>query len=396
MIEETSNRSEQITGRQSRTDLLKIRDYMEQHYAEPLSVEQLAQLANISPKYFVDLFKRTFGQSAIDYLTDLRINRAKRYLMETNYRLREIAQLVGYSDEFYFSRKFKKEVGVSPSAFVKNPRLRIAACTPSIIGQLLALNIIPVVSPLDSKWTPYYYNVYQTKIKVHMGYGDDTRKVEWDKLVKARPDAIVGTELLPVVIQERLTQTAPALFIPIKEVSWREQFHQIALFLGREEQERTWIQGYEQKIQLAQKQMEQAIGTDTFVVIRVYGNGLHIYCNQGIHEVLYQDLKLSPAYLDETLYNREFTLEQLGQLNPDRILVLVCPETASRAYWLSLQHHSTWLKLKAMRLGHIYPIPSDPWFEYSAVAINRMLDEMLLLFTGYSPNSLMDKVHGNP
>ncbi len=52
--------------RNPKANLAKIREYMDQHYNESLSIRQLAQMANISPKYFVDLFKKTYGQSAMD------------------------------------------------------------------------------------------------------------------------------------------------------------------------------------------------------------------------------------------------------------------------------------------------------------------------------------------
>ncbi|WP_139996790.1 helix-turn-helix domain-containing protein [Paenibacillus paridis] len=394
-MEHSEKVSEEEGRRQPRTDLREIRRFMEQHFDEPLSVEQLAAMANISPKYFVDLFKKSYGHSAIDFLTDLRINRAKRYLIETEYRLREIAQKVGYSDEFYFSRKFKKEVGISPSAFVKHPRHRIAACSPSMIGQLLALNLIPIAAPLDSKWTPYYYNVYQMKIKVHMRYGDTQQPEELTKLIKARPDAIIGSEYMPDGEKQKLASIAPSLFVAGRQAGWRDQLRQIASFVGREKQAEAWISGYDRKLENARSQMQQAIGTESFIVLRVYGKSVHAYSNQAIQEVLYRDLQLTPAYALESLYNHVLTLEQLNKLDPDRLLILVCPEVESRAYWLSLQHDQAWRSLKAFQRNNFYLVPSDPWCEYSAVAANRMLDEMLLLLTGHCPKESMDKIHGD-
>lgn len=81
-------------------------------------------------------------------------------------------------------------------------------------------------------------------------------------------------------------------------------------------------------------------------------------------------------------------------INPDRILVVVCAETASRSYWLSLQHSRQWRQLQAVKNGQIHLIPSDPWFEYSPMAVSRMLDEALLMFTGKCPYRLQDTVHG--
>ena len=74
---------------------------------------------------------------------------------------------------------------------------------------------------------------------------------------------------------------------------------------------------------------------------------------------------------------------------------MVCPEAASRAYWLSLQHSPVWRQLKAVRQYQIHLITGDPWFDYSAVGVMRMLDEALLIFTGYCPNVYLDNVHGD-
>ncbi len=379
--------------RQSRPGLAEIRGYMERHFNEPLTVTELAAMGGITPKYFGDLFTRTYGQSVIDFLTDLRINRAKRYLTETKYRLREIAQMVGYSDEFYFSRKFKKEVGVSPSAFVQSPRNRIAVCSPSLMGQLLALDIVPAAAPLDSKWTPYYYNAYQSRLDMHLHYGARQSGEHLSQLVKLRPDAIVGYEPVPDDAKRKLEGIAPTLLVS-KDADWRKQLRAIASFTGSQPQAEGWIDGFEQRVRLARPQIKLAVQADSFMVLRVYGKSIHAYCNRSILELLYGDLQLLPAYRHDSVYNVELTLKQLLRLNPGRMLVMVCPEMESRAYWLSLQHHAEWKSLKAVRKGQVYPVPSDPWCEYSAVAMNRMLDEMQLLLTGYCPKAGMDKVHG--
>jgi ABC-type Fe3+-hydroxamate transport system, periplasmic component len=386
-------------GRHSGTNLAKIREYMDRHYNEPLSIRQLAQMANVSPKYFVDLFKKTYGQSAMDYLTDLRINRAKRYLAETEERLRDIALKVGYSDEFYFSRKFKKEVGVSPSDFAKNFKKRIVACSSSVTGQLLALNVIPAAAPLDPKWTPYYYNAYRTQIKSHLKLTDPYTSrpfdANLDEMVRIRPDAIIGTDQLRPSVKAKLMDMATTFFVPTENVGWRDQLRMIARFLDREDQAELWIQRYEQRVRSAREQLDAVLGNDSILILRIYGQSIHAYWNRGLKDVLHRDLKLKLAFRSESSYNVPLALEQLAELNPDRILLVVCPEASSRAYWLALQHTAAWRQLKAVRNRHVYLITSDPWFEYSAVSIFRMLDEAMLLFTGNCPNALLDSIHGD-
>jgi len=378
--------------------LIEIREFMNQFYNEALSIKQLAEMADTSPKYFGDLFKRTFGMSAMNYLTNIRIKHAKRYMTESDELLRDIALKVGYSDEFYFSRIFKKVVGVPPSDYNKNKRQRIATCSSSVTGQLIALNIIPMSAPLDPKWTDYYYNAYSAQIKSHLDLSDPyiTRKFEANlkKLAQDRPDVIIATDQLCPEDKTRLLEIAPSFFVQTKNVGWREQLMMIAQFLDREDKANLWIQHYELRVRNAREQMGPLLGSDRTIVLRIYGPNIHMYWNRGLEDVLYQDLNLEILNRIEGSSNIVITLEELAVLNPERILLVVCPEASSRSYWLALQHSIEWIQLKAVRNRHMYHIFSDPWFEYSAVAIIRMLDEALLLFTGKCPDAFQDYVHG--
>lgn len=125
MLDNTKD-SPAADGSAARMSLDDVRAYMSNHYHEPLSIDFLARLAGLSPNYFGEAFKKATGRSVMDYLTGLRIGRAKQLIRETDLYMREVARRVGYSDEYYFSRKFKKEVGLSPSAFGRSARQRIA------------------------------------------------------------------------------------------------------------------------------------------------------------------------------------------------------------------------------------------------------------------------------
>lgn len=388
-----------LTELSPKKSLIEIREFMSQHYNEPLSIRQLAEMADISPKYFGDLFKRTFGMSAMSYLTNIRMNQAKRYLIQSDELLREIAIKVGYCDEFYFSRVFKKEVGMPPSDYVKNAKQNISSCSTAVTGQLIALNIIPISAPLDPKWTGYYYHAFSTQIKSHLDLTDPYIRWKFEanvkKLAQDRPNAIIASDQLCPSDRTLLTEIAPCLFVPTENVGWRDQLMMIAQFLDREDRATFWIQRYEQKVQSAKEQVGLVLGRDRVLVLRIYGPNIHMYWNRGLEDVLSQDLNLEMLNRIEGLSNMVITLEELLELNPDRILLVVCPEASSRSYWLSIQHSVDWLQLKAVRNRHLYHILSDPWFEYSAVAIMRMLDESLLLFTGKCPNAFQDNVHGD-
>lgn len=94
-------------------------EHMVNHYSEDLNLIGLAAMAGLSQSHYTRLFKKYSGHSPIDYLAHLRMDRAKELLSLSDYRLKAISQSVGYQDEFYFSRIFKKIVGMSPTAYAR-------------------------------------------------------------------------------------------------------------------------------------------------------------------------------------------------------------------------------------------------------------------------------------
>lgn len=92
-------------------------EYMVNHYKEAITLEQLAVMAGLSPSHYSRLFKRYTSHSPIDYLVHVRMDRAKELLLLSDYRLKAVARSVGYQDEYYFSRLFKKITGIAPSEY---------------------------------------------------------------------------------------------------------------------------------------------------------------------------------------------------------------------------------------------------------------------------------------
>lgn len=90
-------------------------EYIHQHYTEGLiSIQEMADLCNISEDYFRKLFKSFYGTSPIKYINDLKISRAKELLSTNFYTVSQVCELSGFSDISYFSREFKKATGVCP------------------------------------------------------------------------------------------------------------------------------------------------------------------------------------------------------------------------------------------------------------------------------------------
>jgi len=107
-------------NRGNRQLIHNMRKYIEEHYADPnLSLDHLYDAFHLNKRYLSKLFKDEFGESFVDYLMRIRMEKAKELLRETTLPVQEIATKVGYVHSFSFIRVFKKAVGVTPGDFRK-------------------------------------------------------------------------------------------------------------------------------------------------------------------------------------------------------------------------------------------------------------------------------------
>ena len=91
--------------------------YIKTHYSSDVSISKLTELLGVSQPYLYKIYKEAFGKSPKAFITEYRINQAKKLLTETAMSLTEIASSVGYSDSFAFSKAFSASCGISPSEY---------------------------------------------------------------------------------------------------------------------------------------------------------------------------------------------------------------------------------------------------------------------------------------
>ena len=91
--------------------------YISEHFSNPLTLEEVAAYVHLHPSYFSTLFKSSTGSSFKEYLNMVRIDESKRLLSNTDYSIIDIAVAVGFEDQSYFSKVFKKYTGLTPKQF---------------------------------------------------------------------------------------------------------------------------------------------------------------------------------------------------------------------------------------------------------------------------------------
>ncbi|BFT73742.1 AraC family transcriptional regulator [Paenibacillus sp. P36] len=350
---------------------------IEQHYTEDMTIDRLATTAGLSRYHFMRLFKEKFGKGVMEYVTDLRLNEARRLMGEQGkLSLTDIAYKVGYKNETYFSNMFKKHIGLAPAVYMKNRSVKIAAYSWVNIGQLLALHTIPYAAPIDQYWTDYYRNKYAFDVSVPLSHHYEFNR---EALQKAQPDYIIGIDAwIEKDEQVRLEQIAPSLFLPWEE-GWRRHLMLTADFLGKSKDAAKWLHRYDQKAVEIRGKVKKRLQDETVILVVIDKQTLHIW---GRHAgtVLYDDLQLAPACQINTIFwTQAIEVQDLGTYEADHILLSVPKDEISQATWHRMSRSQAWQELKAVKTKQIHMIAGytglqAPWNEYNAFCHDRFLD----------------------
>jgi two-component system response regulator YesN len=108
-----------MIGESTGRPVTNAKQYIKEHFAEPIGIEDIAEAEGFNSSYFSTLFKKETGSTFSEYLRGIRMNEAKHLLKETNTSVAVICEMVGYNDIKHFSSSFRKATGVKPSEYRK-------------------------------------------------------------------------------------------------------------------------------------------------------------------------------------------------------------------------------------------------------------------------------------
>lgn len=134
MLHQLQEQGSEMTGPEPVGQAIR---YMQERYAEQMTLQGLAELLDCNGRQLQRLFKAKVSMGPMEYLMQVRLGKAKSLLQHTDVPIAEIAEDVGYTDSYYFSRIFKKHVGVSPGRFrVKSDQADFRRQNPWVLSQL--------------------------------------------------------------------------------------------------------------------------------------------------------------------------------------------------------------------------------------------------------------------
>ena len=114
-VQETFNRINK--QKESASSVARAMEYIKKNYASDINLETVAQAVHVTPSYLSGLFKQNLGENFVDYVNRVRIENAKNLLSDSKDTIEQIAVFVGYQNEKYFFRVFKKITGLTPTQF---------------------------------------------------------------------------------------------------------------------------------------------------------------------------------------------------------------------------------------------------------------------------------------
>ncbi|MEK8126718.1 AraC family transcriptional regulator [Paenibacillus filicis] len=362
-----------------------IRAYLDANFEENISIESLAERIGVSSRHFRRSFKERYGVSATDYVTELRMSRAKRLMEASVQPIGEIARHVGYHDESHFRRMFKQQMGFSPSIYLKNRQLKVAACSFPNIGQLLPLNVIPFAAPIDHDWTDYYRRKFHTDVQFPLRHNNEINR---KMLQAARPDRIIAIDAYgSAEFQQGLGEIAPVLVIPWRTRNWREHLLLTASFLDKTEEAVNWLAAYDEKVDRVCELMGRISRWEEMDILLIDRHDCYRFSGS-TDPVSWSRRRLpfaparhnaaiDPAFVKLTTMESDFS-------DAGRIMVMLSEDRQSRLTWSALQQSPSWKKRKAVRHSRIHTVLAGPWFEYTAYNHGAILDQVLRAIKAFS------------
>ncbi|GAA3399756.1 AraC family transcriptional regulator [Paenibacillus hodogayensis] len=287
----------------------RTKRYMTDHYADAIDVEQLARQSGVSAGRFYQAFRKHTGLSPHKYMTAIRLNASLHMLAHSRASVTEVAHCAGYTDELYFSRLFKKHMGMTPTEYAACANKKIVM-QPVFKGDLSVLGIMP-------EWV------------LDRGWSDDPEPYV-RRMADTKPELVL-TSPIPGELLRTVAGIAPVISLQWKGYPWKERLLQISSILGIASVAERWLAFYDQKVSNARQLVRRHLGDTPFLLASAYGSGFRVYGMRmnKIKDLFYDDLQVKPPVQAERFGLLEVeSLREVAELGGEHLLLLM-PQSRS-------------------------------------------------------------------
>jgi AraC-like DNA-binding protein len=377
--------SQQQTTDQS---VLATVHYMEAHFTDTLTREQLAGIAGIASTYFSVLCKRLTGVSPSDYLERLRVHRAAELLLqgrENKGDLAEVSNHSGFRDPWYMSKRFRKLQGMSPTVYRSHftPE-RVASLEYPYTYHLMALGILPCAARFSN-----YNEVIQPPTHEAIVELPSLMSIESQKqlLIKSKPQVIITYDMENV--REKLRWIAPVVYIPWISMNWREHLRAIGRLFLREAEAVRCMEALDRQAEQVRQQIYNWIAPGTRVsVFKIENKHCYLYGIRDTGCIFYEFLGLCPhphiqqrIARDPNFHSMEISIKQMTEYAGELNFVILSPDSSEQSDYLRMNEH--WRQFEIANKHPVIYLDYREWLHYDPINIAAQLQKIKVLLAGF-------------
>ncbi|WP_028560506.1 AraC family transcriptional regulator [Paenibacillus pinihumi] len=342
------------------------------NYESALGMEELAKSSGAGSSRFYKAFRKITGLSPLKYLINARLNASLGLLADPGVSVAEAAHSVGYHDEYYFSRLFKKHMGLAPTEFASRAQVSLAVLCSVFVGDLAVLGITPRV-------------VFGRDWDLDL----DNRKRYLEEISRTRPDYILTGPLPEDLIQD-LNAIAPVVVYDWYEYSWQQRLLEFARLLDLESVADRWLTDFRRKTDNARQQVEQLWPDIPYLIvgIREMGPGEYNYRIYGrqirkFTDLIYDEFHIKvPGEVNDLIHMDVSELQKVMALGSENALFLIefpAGETFCRQLQQQWKHGLEGGEGKRRSIL----IHLDEPFLYNSIMHERLIDQIVkYLYSG--------------
>ncbi|WP_171683865.1 helix-turn-helix domain-containing protein [Paenibacillus planticolens] len=364
--------------------------YMQDAYHSDINLDKLAEIAGMHPAYYSQRFKQKMNKSPIEFLTQVRMNKAKEILLVSAPQIRDLSGRVGYRDEFYFSRRFKENCGYAPTQYANEPLTNIVSLSYPYTDHLLTLGIVPSAAQFHHE---KYLTAETTSLTLPL-HAADSWEIGRRTFLEAKPGLILCKENVLLKAREHIGDIAPIISVPWASQDVFEHLEEIAQIVGRRQSAKDWIELHTYKAEQAGKRVKKTFGSPTVAICRMMNTEMRLYGARNVGHVFYRSLQLSPPsriareinqHSEGTYFNwLRVTPEDMNQYDSDYVIFLNSTRQSSAKLQHQIMTDPVWLRHPAIRQGRYFMLQWDEWMVYAPQAIGQLLEKAVSMLSGTS------------
>lgn len=359
---------------------LSIR-HIHQYYRELLTVEELASLAGIDRWKYTRLFKEVTGQVPLQYLNEVRINQAKKWLASADDKLLDIALNAGFNNEYYFNRRFKQTVGISPGQYRRSRKGQLRVVAPYLEDFIVALDMQPIAQYWHAKWGKQDY------LGLNHIPTFDENDGNFAALSGYEPDLILLIDRYEQQQYSQYRRISNTCILREQTNNWRTLLRTVADYFGRTELADDAIAKYDFKARSARHTLSQVMKGETVAFLRISADHIIQYTEEGqgfVSTVLYGDvgLRSHSAVGVASKTNRpgmfNLSVEDLSTLTADHLFITFDKwHSQAEGKERELLGQPEWRDLPAVRNNRVYEVDFLTWMNNGIISNGKKIDDIL-------------------